>query len=427
MHLLQLCPRVPFPLHDGGAIAMYEVARGLSQLGHRVTVLAINTPKHHQPADVLDHLGPLVRLVTVDVNTDLSVWRALRNLVFSGLPYNVERFINGKIFGKLTKIISEDKIDIIQFEGTFVAPYLHHLDLERLGLEGTDEGNKLQIPFVLRAHNIEHTIWQMLAARAANPLKKIYLKNMAVRLARFERAELPRFDAVVAITAPDAGRLRALGCPEPVAFIAAGVDLTRFQPDAGIVPKPKTLFLLGSLNWLPNQEGLAWLLREVWPLAHAEMPDLTLHVAGTGAPATLLTAPPAGVVMHGFVASAPDFMRQFDLMLVPLLSGGGMRVKIIEGLALGKVILSTALGAEGIAVQDGRDIVLRDSAAEWLAAIRAWHRAELPVAAISAAAVRTAAELYDTRQVARRFEELYARLLPASIVPAPKIPAAPLR
>lgn len=417
MHLLQLCPRVPFPLHDGGAIAMYEVARGLSQLGHRVTVLAINTPKHHQPADVLDHLGPLVRLVTVDVNTDLSVWRALKNLVVGELPYNIERFISLELTKALLGLIMKGDVDVIQFEGSFVAWY-NVWEYEEVVQE---------IPTVLRAHNIEYTIWEMLANRTLNPLKRLYLKNLAGRLKRFEREYLTHFEAVVAITAPDAGRLRALGCPEPVAFIAAGVDLTRFQPDAGIVPKPKTLFLLGSLNWLPNQEGLAWLLREVWPLAHAEMPDLTLHVAGTGAPATLLAAPPAGVVMHGFVASAPDFMRQFGLMLVPLLSGGGMRVKIIEGLALGKVILSTALGAEGIAVQDGRDIVLRDSAAEWLAAIRAWHRGELPVAAISAAAARTAAELYDTRQVARRFEELYARLLPAPIVPAPKIPAAPLR
>ncbi|MDB5233829.1 MAG: hypothetical protein JWR44_822, partial [Hymenobacter sp.] len=93
MHILQLCPRVPFPPHDGGAIAMYDMAAGLVRAGHRVTVLAINTPKHRQSADALAHLGPDLRLVTVDVNTTIAAGKALKNLLFSRQPYNVERFI----------------------------------------------------------------------------------------------------------------------------------------------------------------------------------------------------------------------------------------------------------------------------------------------------------------------------------------------
>ena len=88
MHILQLCPRVPFPPHDGGAIAMYDVASGLIRAGHRVTLLAINTPKHRQPADALAHLGPNMRLVTVEVDTDISAAKALKNLLFSRQPYN---------------------------------------------------------------------------------------------------------------------------------------------------------------------------------------------------------------------------------------------------------------------------------------------------------------------------------------------------
>ena len=97
-------------------------------------------------------------------------------------------------------------------------------------------------------------------------------------------------------------------------------------------------------------------------------------------------------------------------MLVPLLSGGGMRVKIIEGMALGKAILSTGLGAEGIAARDGHDLLLRDTAAAWLAALRAWHRGEVPVAALGAQAARTAADVYDNRRVVQRVVDLYERL-----------------
>ena len=408
MHLLQLCPRVPFPPHDGGAIAMYDVAAGLVRAGHRVTLLAINTPKHRQPADALAHLGPNMRLVLVDVDTDISAGKALKNLLFSRQPYNVERFISPAVGEQLLEILRTEAVDIVQMEGTFVAWYA-----ELLGRQHR-EGFRVP-PLVLRAHNVENTIWHMLARREGNPLKRGFLQIMAARLEKFERRYLRQFDAVAAITEADADRLRALHCPEPVVFIPAGVELDRVQADPTIRPQPHTLFMIGSLDWLPNQEGVEWLLREVWPIFHAEFPDVELHIAGRNAPAHLLNLKADNVLMHGFVDSAPAFMQAHDLMLVPLLSGGGMRLKIIEGMALGKAILSTTLGAEGIAVRDGHDIVLRDSPAAWLEALRAWARGELPTARLGAEAARTAADLYDNRRVVQRFVDLYARLL----VPAP--------
>ncbi|MET4073099.1 glycosyltransferase family 4 protein [Hymenobacter sp. UYCo722] len=415
MHILQLCPRVPFPPHDGGAIAMHDVAAGLVRAGHRVTLLAINTPKHRQPAAALAHLGPGLRLVLVDVDTDISAGKALKNLLFSRQPYNVERFISAAVGEELLKILRTEQVDVIQFEGTFVAWYAELL--------GREQGAGLRVPpLVLRAHNVENTIWHMLARREGNPLKRLFLRTMATRLEAFERRYLPQFDAVAAITEADAARLRALGCPEPVVFIPAGVELGRVQADPAIRPKPRTLFMIGSLDWLPNQEGVEWLLREVWPTLHAEFPEVELHIAGRNAPAHLLNLRAGNVHMHGFVEAAPAFMQQYELMLVPLLSGGGMRVKIIEGMALGKAILSTTLGAEGIAARDGHDIVLRDGPAAWLTALRAWAGGELATASLGAAAARTAADLYDNRRVVQRFEDLYARLLQPAVVavsPAP--------
>ena len=389
---------------------MYDVAAGLVQAGHRVTMLAINTPKHHQPADALDHLGPNFRLVTVDVNTDLSPVKALKNLLLSRQPYIVERFISPAVGEKLLELLLSQSFDLIQLEGTFAAWYAGFLTQE--GVSGRIPTCQHQPPIVLRAHNEEYSIWEMLAGRTSNPLKRWYLRDMAARLKKFEKWMLHRVDAVAAITDDDAQRLRALGCPEPVVFIPAGVDLSRFQPDPAVRPKPRTLFMLGSLSWLPNLEGLHWLLREVWPAVHAEMPDVELHLAGSGMPEELRKPRTDGVVVHGFVESASTFMQQYELMLVPLLSGGGMRIKIIEGMALGKVILSTTLGAEGIAVRDGHDIVLRDSAAEWLEALRAWYRGEMPVAALGAAAARTATEGYARRRVTQQFVDLYERLRP---------------
>ena len=420
MHILQISPRVPFPLHDGGAIGIYNITAGLLRAGHRVTMLAANTPKHYQPADVLAHLGPSFRLVPVDVNTNLKPLAALKNLLHlggrgplglgQGIPYNMERFVSAAMAATLTELLQTTEFDIVQAEGTSVGWYAAYLRQAR------QAGRLPHLPpVVLRAHNVEYRIWEMLAQGERNPLKSWYFNHLAQRMQAYEKWLLQRVDAVAAITEEDIARVQALGCPAAVALVPAAVELGAFQPDAAVVPKPRTVFMIGSLNWLPNLEGLEWLLREVWPAVHAELPSLELHVAGTAPPPHLLAPRTDNVFIHGFVDSAAAFMRHHDLMLVPLLSGGGMRIKIIEGLALGKAILSTGLGAEGVAVREGHDIVLRDSAPAWQATLRDYYHGRLPVAALGAAASRTAAEVYDNRRVTERFENLYARLRPVAV------------
>lgn len=381
---------------------MYDVAAGLARAGHRVTVLALNTPKHHQPDTVLAHLGPNVRLLTVDVDTRLSPRKALQNLLSSPLPYNVERFVSPAVEAKLTQLLAEEQFDVAQLEGTFVAWYEQLL--RRLAPT---------LPVVLRAHNLEYTIWRQLAAKTRNPLKRAYLRQLASRLEQFEKDQLPRFAAVAAITEADQQRLRRLGCPEPVVFVPAGVDLSRFRRDPTIRPQPRTLCMIGSFDWLPNQEGLDWFLREVWPEARRQFPALELHLAGKNLPERFRQLRLPGVTVHGFVESAAGFMQQYELMLVPLLSGGGMRIKIIEGMALGCCILSTTLGAEGIHVKPDFDIVVADSAQEWLAQLGRYYRGELPAAAIGQEAARTIARRYDNARVVESFLDLYTILLPA--------------
>ncbi|GAB3825471.1 glycosyltransferase family 4 protein [Hymenobacter jeollabukensis] len=399
MNVLQLCPRVPFPPTDGGAIAMYDVAAGLVRAGHTVTLLAANTPKHQQAADALAHLGPGLRLVTVDVDTSLSPLKALRNLLFSPHPYNVERFMSGALAAKLTELLTTEHFDVVQMEGTFVAWYVDVVQRVAPG-----------VPTVLRAHNVEHEIWDQLARNERQGLKAGYLRHLARRLKRFEARYLPRFSAVAAITEPDQRRLRQLGCPEPVVFIPAGVDLTRVQPDPAIKAQPKTLFFLGSLDWRPNVEGLEWFLEKVWPEARKNHPELELQVAGKNMPAHIRDLRVPGVHVHGFVASAPVFMQEYEVMIVPLLSGGGMRVKIIEGMALGKCIISTGLGSEGIAVRHLHDILVCDDPQQWIEVLRQYCHGEFCYKGVGEQAQRTAQLLYDNDKVVQRFVELYRRV-----------------
>ncbi|RYY18093.1 MAG: hypothetical protein EOO36_08845, partial [Cytophagaceae bacterium] len=222
MHILQVCYRVPYPPHDGGAIGVYEIIRGVSEAGHRVTVLAVNTPKHYQPATALDHLGPRVRLITVDVDTRLSPWKALRNLLggrsyksslglFGVLPYNVERFVSQPFAIRLAELLRAEQFDIVHFDGTFVALYARWLLSSGEARKLLSESVWAQLPpLVLRAHNVEYIIWQRLATREKNPLKRWYLGLLAERLQEFESWMQYAFEATAAITEEDARRLRAL-------------------------------------------------------------------------------------------------------------------------------------------------------------------------------------------------------------------------
>jgi len=395
MKVLQLCFRVPFPPHDGGAIAMYDILYGLSKKGHEMHVLAVNTPKHFQKDDVLSGLA---KVKTVFIDTNISPVKAFLNL-FKSIPYNVERFVSADFENALIQLLQQNDFDIIHVEGTFVAYYI---DVIR-------RYSKAKV--VLRAHNVEYLIWQRLAKHERNPLKKIYLTLLSRKLKVFEKKYFSKYDVIAGITKEDNQRLEELGVKTEKEFIPAGVELSRFIIDPHIKAKPHTLFIISSLNWLPNLEGLEWFVKHVWPEAKKKNPLLELHIAGKDTPEAVQKLTGNGIFVHGYVADASVFMQHFDLMLVPLLSGGGMRLKIIEGMALGKCILTSTIGAEGIACESDKDILIEDQPQEWIDKIEKYFLTKDQYASIGASAHQVIMEQYDNDKVVDRLVNLYKRLL----------------
>ena len=373
---------------------MYDVTSNLAAEGHEVTVLAINTPKHFQPAKVLEDKA---RVIAIPVNTDLSKRKAFLNL-FKSIPYNIERFISKDVELALIQLLQRETFDIIQVEGLFMAWYV---DVIR---------KFSQAPVIMRSHNVEYLIWERLAANERNPLKKIYLKYLANGIRNFEKTYLNKFDAIAAITDEDKTRMRELGCTVPIEFIAAGVEMARFEKRSDIQIKPNTLFIISSLNWLPNLEGIDWFLENVWKTIAKTLPKLELHIAGKSPPKHLLELNLPNVHVHGFVASAPEFMQQYDLMLVPLLSGGGMRIKIIEGMSLGKCILTTPVGAEGISVTPNQEIFISEKPEDWIAWLEKYYAGNLPVTEVGRKAEEKARSAYDNKLVIAKFIALYRSL-----------------
>ena len=357
MRILQVTNKVPYPPNDGGAIACMNLTRGLSLLGHQVTVLAMNTGKHYvKIEEIPESIKDLAKFILVDVPAPISRFSALINLLFSKKPYNAVRFISESFTSELVTLLKKEQFDIIQLEGLYVCPYIPVIR----------EHSKAKI--VYRAHNIEYEIWQRTAAMTKG-WKKFYIKNLSGRIKRFERRCLNQYDLLVPITERDGNILNMLGntCPQKVS--QTGIDASVLIPNSKKLEHP-SLFHIGSLDWTPNQEGLIWFLEKCWPLLHKQFPDLKFYVAGRNSPEWLqkkMELP--NIVFVGEVPDAYDFMNSKSIMVAPLFSGSGMRIKIIEGMALGKPIVTTTIGTEGISTTSGDNIVVADSEIDFANAV----------------------------------------------------------
>jgi glycosyltransferase involved in cell wall biosynthesis len=259
----------------------------------------------------------------------------------------VERFISDAFAHKLKDILREEEFDIIQFEMTFMSPYL----------ELVRQNSKAKT--VLRAHNIEHLIWERISESTVNPLKKIYLRHLARTLKKHELSVINDFDGVAAITKNDADFFIQAGCRIPITDIPFGINLSRFHE----LPQDTrniSLFSIGSMNWIPNQEGIRWFLETVWPDVAKKYPFLKYFIAGREMPSWLAESQYPNVEIAGEVADAVNFINEHNVMIVPLFSGSGIRIKIIEGMACSKTIISTTVGAEGIHYTNLEDILIAD-------------------------------------------------------------------
>lgn len=348
MRILQVTNKVPYPVIDGGAIACMNLARGFSFLGHKVTILAMNTVKHHVTlSEIPESVKELAEFKLVDVPARILRINALLNLIFSKKPYNAVRFISKKFSTELQRILLENDFDIIQLEGLYVCPYISLIR----------KNSKAKI--VYRAHNIEHEIWSRNAVMAKG-LEKWYLKNLSSRIKSFEVQILNKYDLLVPITGRDGKNLDKLGNKKPLHVSQTGIDSSVLVPNSKNLKHP-TLFHIGSLEWAPNQEGLIWFFNNCWDSIHKKYPDLKFYIAGRNAPVwfqKMVNLP--NVIFEGEVKDAYEFINSKSIMVVPLFSGSGMRIKIIEGMALGKPIVTTAVGTEGISTTSDVDIVVTE-------------------------------------------------------------------
>jgi glycosyltransferase involved in cell wall biosynthesis len=348
MNILILANKTPYPPNDGGAMATFNLAIGLAKAGAKVSLLAISTPKHPgSPLSFPQHFKDLIHVETVFVDTTISPYAALHNLLFSSKPYNAVRFDSLSFHQLIESKLAATKYDIVQLEGAYLEPYIATIRRHFSG------------PISLRAHNVEGEIWRRAAANQVNPLKRWYFRLLSKRIRKLETSLLANVDLLIPITHRDQDHLYSMGFNGPSITSPVGYDLEQLNDDVKDFEFP-SVFHLGGLDWLPNQEGLLWFLANCWESILSSVPEAKFYIAGRNASNGFIQKILRfkGVIFCGEISSASEFMQSKGIMVVPLLCGGGMRVKIVEGMALGKSIVSTPIGAEGIDAVDGKQIVI---------------------------------------------------------------------
>lgn len=378
-------------------MGMHYITEGLINAGHQVKVLSFHSKKHPCKVDKLPaEYVEKTAFETVFVDLDIKVLPALVAWL-CGESYHVKRFINDDMKRKLAEILRKEEFDIIQVESIFLTPYLPIM-------------RKLsKAKIVLRAPNIEHKIWERIYKATKTPFKRGYIKHLAMTLKYYELSHINDYDAVSPVTDVDAKYFMEQGLRKPCKGIPFGMNPPEIVSD--VLEEPNTIFHIGSMNWHPNEQGIKWFLDECWAKVKQSTPMIDAYFAGRYMPQWLLKTDLDGVHVVGEVADSIRFMTSKQIMVVPLLSGSGIRIKIIEAMSIGKTVIATTIAAEGIMYENGKNIIIANTPEEFAEAIKYCVENPDKCKEIGQEAYKLIAEKYSNDEVVRQLLALYQQIL----------------
>lgn len=394
--LLALTSRLPYPPREGHQLRSWHLLRALAA-EHEVTLLSFM--RHDDaPAECAPLRATVAALETFPIPAERSR-RALALAAAGALagaqPFIARKYASAALRARVAALAG--RADLV------------HVDMLPLLANLPPAG--LRAPLVLNAHNVEHALLAHRIPTERNRLRRAFLRQQLGRLRAFEVAACRRADSVLACSAVDAGQIAAFAPATRIAVVPNGVDLDANRPSTAPPSAPEQLVFVGQMGWFPNRDGIEWFLAEVFPRILAQRPATELLLLGK---ADGLRVPPevaARVRVAGFVADLRGAVHAAALYVVPLRAGSGTRLKVLEAMALGKAIVTTHVGAEGIALEDGRDAVFADRAADFAAAVLALLAAPTRAAALGAAARALAEARYGWDAIGRDLCRLYGELL----------------
>ncbi|MDG1715994.1 MAG: glycosyltransferase family 4 protein [Saprospiraceae bacterium] len=398
MKILQLCKKFPYPLKDGESIAVTYQSKAFHEFGCEITLLAMNTTKHYTEIGKLPNgFNHYKEIHVTDIDNRVKVLKAFVNL-FSSKSYHISRFDSKEYNDKLIALLQDNEYDVIQLETLYLTPYIDTIKQHSNAIVS------------MRSHNVEFEIWERISANTKFLPKKLYLKYLTKKLKNFELTHINDYDYLVTVTDRDLQKFKKLGYKNGAMASPIGLQVDRYVENTTSL-QGKDISFIGSMDWLPNIEGLEWFLKEVWTIFSKQNPEVKFHIAGRNTPKWITNLDLDNVVVHGEVLDALRFMQKYPIMVVPLFSGSGMRVKILEGLALGRVVVSTTVGKEGIEANHGEQIFVADTAMEFVAVLTECIK-DLPLMqTVADNAVTLIKDKYDHKVNARKLLEKYKSIL----------------
>jgi polysaccharide biosynthesis protein PslH len=398
MKILLLTNKPPWPPFDGGAYATLCIIKGLSDNGVHITVLYMNTLKHHTAIDEIPvDIRKMAEFHNADINTDIKISDLLKNLIFSRIPYNLQRFESDLYIDKLKKLLVNE-YDIVQCEG--IAMYSYYIIIRALS----------NARIVLRSHNVENKIWAELSIIEKDPLKKLYYKILYKRLGQIEKNINNYFDALVTISPSDLDWFRSYRLSIPSISIPCGIDSSLIPvspPENGI-----RIGYIGSLEWAPNLLGLSWFIKNVWPIVFKKVSSSSLHIAGRRGNKRLFREFSGdNIHYYGEVSNSTMFIDDKTVMICPLFAGSGIRIKIIEAMSRGKVVIATPVAVEGLNICHGENILVADSVETFADCLTTVLMDELIRVRIGNKAIETVRSNYDIFVITNQLMNFYSTLI----------------
>jgi polysaccharide biosynthesis protein PslH len=396
--ILFVTSRIPYPPREGHQLRSWHLLRAAAAR-HEVELLSLQ--RHDDPVEpdpqLTDRLAGFhaVRLpgVTDAPAAVATAGRWLRQRQ----PLLVARYLSAELRDCFREHLR--RADLV------------HLDI--LPLAGLMPEVPPAVPVVLNEHNVESLLLAARSETEHTPWRRVLLKQQIAALTRFERSACSVADRVLACSEIDAGRLRELAPAADVRVVPNGVDLDYFHGPAPEREDDRTLVFVGQMAWFPNRDGILDFIAHAWPILRERHPQLRLQVIGKrdGLPAGAGEAD--GVEFTGFVDDLRPLIRDAAVYVVPLRAGSGTRLKLLEAMALGKAIVSTRVGAEGIGLRDGHDALLADSPADFAAAVSRLLGDRALRARLGAAARRSAERSYGWEAIGDGLLGIYDELLHA--------------
>jgi len=409
MKILWVKPGKILPLDTGGKLRTYNILRHLSG-SHRLTYLSYYAGVRDEAyeRDVATHIPG-----TVCVHTPAQDLTGIRRhldylLQIAGpAPYAVSRFADPQVKRLLQEWIPQRRFDVAVCD--FLSSTLNF-------------PRELATPTALFQHNVESMLWQRKADVEPRFLDRAVFKLESAKMQRFEPAQTRRFHHVIAVSEADRTAMSSMVDPSHISVVPTGVDLSKYRYDPHLRPQGNLVVFTGSMDWQPNIDGVEFFCSEIWPLVLKKVPEARFRIVGRDPHARVQKLASTSIEVTGTVPSIIDHLREATAIVVPLRIGGGTRIKIYEGMAMGKATVSTTIGAEGLDVQHQRDILLQDSASDFADALLLLLQNEGERRRLEAGAAETARK-YDWSVITQKFVEVLQRTIDSAQRRKQPIPA----